>query len=91
MKLTFLGAAREVTGSCYRLELNGKNYLIDCGMEQGPNIYENETLAIKPKDVDGIFLTHAHIDHSGNLPTMVKHGYKNNVYMTKATQTTKDF
>lgn len=85
MKLTFLGAAREVTGSCYRLELNGKNYLIDCGMEQGPNIYENETLAIKPKDVDGIFLTHAHIDHSGNLPTMVKHGYKNNVYMTKAT------
>ncbi len=85
MKLTFLGAAREVTGSCYLLELNNKNYLIDCGMEQGPDIYENERLPMKAMQVDGIFLTHAHIDHSGNLPTMVKYGYKNKVYMTKAT------
>ena len=87
MKLTFLGAAREVTGSCYLLELNNKHYLIDCGMEQGPDLYENEQIPVSDiKLIDGIFVTHAHIDHSGNLPTMVKHGYKNPIYTTKATK-----
>lgn len=86
MKLTFLGASREVTGSCYYLELNNKHYLIDCGMEQGPNIYENQKLPISVAMIDGVFLTHAHIDHSGMLPALVKHGYKNNIYMTKATK-----
>ena len=87
MKLTFLGAAREVTGSCYLLELAGKHYLIDCGMEQGPDLYENEQIPIEDiKQIDGIFVTHAHIDHSGNLPTLVKHKYNNPIYMTNATK-----
>lgn len=87
MKLSFLGAAREVTGSCYLLEIANKRYLIDCGMEQGPDIYENENIPISDiKNIDGIFITHAHIDHSGNLPTLVKHGYKKAVYTTNATK-----
>lgn len=87
MKLTFLGAAREVTGSCYLLELDNKHYLIDCGMEQGPDLYENEQIPVEDiKNIDGIFVTHAHIDHSGNLPTMVKHNYNNPIYMTNATK-----
>lgn len=86
MKLTFLGAAREVTGSCYYLELNDKRYLIDCGMEQGPNIYENQKLPVDAETIDGVFLTHAHIDHSGMLPSLAKKGYKNNIYMTKASK-----
>mgnify|MGYP000538526435 FL=1 len=64
MKLTFIGAAHEVTGSCHLLQAAGK-YLIDCGMEQGPDLYENQELPIAPGDIDFILLTHAHIDHSG--------------------------
>ena len=75
MKLTFLGAAHEVTGSCTLLTANGRNYLIDCGMEQGRDIYENQPLPMAPGELDGILLTHAHIDHSGRIPLMVKQGY----------------
>lgn len=85
MKLTFLGAAREVTGSCYLLEAAGKYILIDCGMEQGPNIYENQGLPVLPSNIDYCLLTHAHIDHSGMLPAFVKNGYKGGIYMTSAT------
>ncbi len=85
MKLTFLGAAHEVTGSCTLLTANGKNILIDCGMEQGADIYENCELPISPIDIDAILLTHAHIDHSGKIPAMVNKGYKGNIYSTEAT------
>ncbi|HBE12876.1 MAG TPA: MBL fold hydrolase, partial [Clostridiales bacterium] len=61
MKITFLGAAHEVTGSCTLLHACGKNILIDCGMEQGPDIYENRDIPVAPGDIDCILLTHAHI------------------------------
>ena len=85
MKLTFLGAAHEVTGSCTLLEACGKKILIDCGMEQGPDIYENDELPIPPGSVDFVFLTHAHIDHSGKLPLLLKNGFCGEVYSTSAT------
>ena len=86
MKLTFIGAAHEVTGSCTLLEACGKHILIDCGMEQGMDIYENCELPVTPGDIDAIFLTHAHIDHSGKLPAMVAKGYKGPIYATEATR-----
>ena len=61
MKLTFLGAAHEVTGSSILIEACGRRLLIDCGMEQGPDIYENQPLPIAPGELDAILLTHAHI------------------------------
>ncbi len=85
MKLTFLGAAHEVTGSCTLLDACGKHILIDCGMEQGEDIYENEDLPIAPSELDAICLTHAHIDHSGKLPAMVAAGYDGPIYATEAT------
>ena len=85
MKLTFLGAAHEVTGSCTLLTANGRNYLIDCGMEQGRDIYENQPLPMAPGELDGILLTHAHIDHSGRIPLMVKQGYGGPIYATNIT------
>lgn len=86
MKLTFIGAAHEVTGSCTLLEACGKHILIDCGMEQGGNTYENCELPTAPGEIDAVCLTHAHIDHSGMIPAMVKNGYKGPIYATKATQ-----
>ena len=85
MKLTFLGAAHEVTGSCTLLSACGKHILIDCGMEQGEDIYENCDLPIAPSDIDAICLTHAHIDHSGKIPAVVAMGYEGPVYSTVAT------
>ena len=85
MKLTFIGAAHEVTGSCHLLEANGKKILIDCGMEQGPDLYENQKLPVAECDVDYILLTHAHIDHAGLIPLMCKHGFKGSIVTTFAT------
>ncbi len=84
MKLTFLGAAHEVTGSCTLLEAAGKHILIDCGMEQGEDIYENCDLPMAAMEIDAILLTHAHIDHSGKLPAMVAQGFKGPIYATEA-------
>ena len=86
MKLTFLGAAHEVTGSRFLLEACGKNILIDYGMEQGLNLYENTKLPIAPASVDFVFLTHAHIDHSGWLPLLYKQGFRGNIFTTEATE-----
>lgn len=85
MKLSFLGAAHEVTGSCYLLQAGGFNLMVDCGMEQGRDIYENQPLPLAPGQVDCMLLTHAHIDHSGRIPLMVKNGYKGPVFTTGAT------
>ncbi len=85
MKITFLGAAHEVTGSCTLLQANGKNVLIDCGMEQGADIYENQDLPCSPAFIDAIILTHAHIDHSGLVPQMVARGFEGPIYATTAT------
>lgn len=85
LKLTFVGAAHEVTGSCHLLQAAGKNILIDCGMEQGPNLYENPGLPIPEPDVDYVLLTHAHIDHSGMIPKLVKNGFQGEIVTTFAT------
>ena len=85
MKLTCIGAVHEVTGSCHLLEACGKHILIDCGMEQGPDLYENQELSVAPGEIDFILLTHAHIDHSGNIPLLCKHGFKGDIVTTFAT------
>lgn len=85
MNLTFLGATHEVTGSCFFLEACGKRILIDCGMEQGPDIYENAELPVKAGDIDMVLLTHAHMDHSGKLPLLYKTGFRGQVFATAST------
>ena len=85
MKITFIGAAHEVTGSCYYLEAAGKKFLVDCGMEQGPDYYENKDIPVPPGELDFVLLTHAHMDHSGNLPAIYAKGFKGPVYATEAT------
>ena len=86
MKVTFIGATHEVTGSCTLLEVNDKRILVDCGMEQGRDLFENIEIPVAPADLDAIVLTHAHIDHSGKLPFLVSQGYKGPVYSTEATR-----
>ncbi len=86
MKLTFLGAAHEVTGSCHMIEACGKYMLVDCGMEQGPDIYENQEIPVEASRIDYVFLTHAHIDHSGLLPLLYKRGFRGPIYTTCATR-----
>lgn len=85
MKITFIGATHEVTGSCYYLEAAGKKFLVDCGMEQGPNYYENMEIPVPCKDLDFVLLTHAHMDHSGNLPAIYAKGFQGPIYATDAT------
>jgi metallo-beta-lactamase family protein len=85
MYLSFIGAAREVTGSCYLLETAGKTLLIDRGMEQGKDVYENVPLPMEESKIDAVILTHAHIDHSGLLPLLYKNGFRGTVYATPAT------
>ncbi len=86
MNITFLGAAHEVTGSCTLIEANNKKILVDCGMEQGRDIYENVDLPVTAGELDCVLLTHAHIDHSGMLPKLIKEGYKGKIYSTYATK-----
>ena len=85
MRLSCIGAAHEVTGSCHLLEACGKNILIDCGMEQGPDLYENQEIPVTAKEIDYILLTHAHIDHSGKIPLLCRQGFKGDVVTTFAT------
>ena len=85
MKLTFIGADHEVTGSCHCLEACGKKILVDYGMEQGQNIFVNQEMPFVPSDVDYVLLTHAHIDHSGLLPLLYGRGFRGQIYATKAT------
>ncbi len=85
MKLVFIGADHEVTGSCHYLEVNGKHILVDYGMEQGVNPFENAPLPVNESMIDYCFLTHAHVDHSGMLPLLYAKGFRGQVYMTDAT------
>ena len=87
MKLTFLGAAREVAGSRFLLEACQKRIMVDYGMEQGVDLFENAPLPIMESEIDCVLLTHAHIDHSGYLPLLYKNGFRGVIY---ATETTSD-
>lgn len=84
MKLIFIGADHEVTGSCHYLEVGGKHILVDYGMEQGINVFENAPLPVDEAKIDYVFLTHAHIDHSGMLPLLYARGFRGQVYTTDA-------
>ena len=85
MKLIFIGADHEVTGSCHLIEACGKHILVDCGMEQGPDLYENQEIPVKAGDIDYVLLTHAHIDHSGKIPLLCKEGFRGEIISTFAT------
>ena len=85
MKLMFYGAAREVTGSCYGVEVNGKKMLIDCGLHQGQDNGFGQNFAFYPGEIDRVAITHAHIDHSGRLPLLVKQGFGGKIYATEPT------
>lgn len=88
MKITFLGAAREVTGSCFLLEGGGTRFLVDCGMRQGgrdADARNHAPFAFDPKTIDFVLLTHAHIDHSGLLPRLTREGFRGPIIATAAT------
>ncbi|MDB5012034.1 MAG: fold hydrolase, partial [Daejeonella sp.] len=87
MKLTIWGAARQVTGSMHLLQLENYNILIDCGLDYERDTYqdENENFPFLPSDIDVVILTHAHIDHSGNLPTLVRMGFEGQILCTAPT------
>ena len=86
MKLTFIGADHEVTGSQHLIETQDLKILVDCGMEQGKNIYENAELPCSYKEIDYILLTHAHIDHSGMIPSAYVNGFNGTVLCTQASK-----
>ncbi|MDR1700397.1 MAG: MBL fold metallo-hydrolase, partial [Lachnoclostridium sp.] len=85
MKLFFSGAAHEVTGSCHCMEVGEDKFCIDCGMEQGEDIFVKQELPVSPANLDFILVTHAHIDHTGLLPLMYAKGFRGSIYATKAT------
>ncbi len=88
MEIFFNGAAQTVTGSQYLLKINGKNLLLECGLYQGKraDFYaRNQSFGFPVQDLDAVILSHAHIDHSGNLPNLIKNGYTGPIYATRAT------
>ena len=86
MKITFLGAAHQVTGSRTLVEwMEGRYFLVDSGMEQGENELEMRELPVPASRIEYVFLTHAHIDHSGNLPLLYRQGFRGKVYATPET------
>ncbi len=89
MKLQFWGAARTVTGSMHLVEVNGHRLLLDCGLFQGRRkeaFERNRKMPIDPRSIDAVILSHAHIDHSGNLPTLARNGFDGCIYSTSATR-----
>ena len=85
MKLKFIGACHEVTGSCTYLEVGGMKILVDFGMEQGVDQFENAVIPCAPSMIDAVLLTHAHIDHSGLLPLLYAGGFQGEIHATQAT------
>ena len=85
MKMTFIGATHEVTGSCTYIEACGKKFLVDFGMQQGEDIFENVQIPVSPSSIDFVLLTHAHIDHSGLLPLLYSGGFQGEIHATEAT------
>ena len=89
MKIHFLGASRTTTGSMYLLELNGRKVLLECGLFQGrrgESVERNQNFPFDPRELDAAILSHAHIDHCGNLPNLYKQGFRGNIYCTFATR-----
>ena len=85
MKLTFFGAARAVTGSCCCVEVNGRKILVDCGLQQGRDEHDGNALDFAPNYIDCVIVTHAHIDHSGRIPLLVRQGYTGSIFATGLT------
>lgn len=85
MKLTFVGAAHEVTGSCHYLNVADKHILVDYGMQQGIDAFENVDLPVAENQIDYVLLTHAHVDHSGLLPLLYANGFRGQIIATQAT------
>jgi metallo-beta-lactamase family protein len=86
MKIQFCGATRTVTGSCYYLEANGRKFLVDCGLFQGKDEeLNNKEFPFNPAELDFVLVTHAHIDHSGRIPLLIKRGFTGTIYCTSAT------
>ncbi len=85
MKIQFIGATHEVTGSCTLLQVNNNYFLVDCGMEQGRDVFQNISLPVAAADITAVFITHAHIDHSGMLPRLYKEGFSGTIYATDVT------
>ena len=85
MQLHFYGADRAVTGSCHGLTVSGRRVLIDCGLQQGRDEVDNGSFPFHPGEIDDVIITHAHIDHSGRLPLLVKQGFQGAVYATDMT------
>ena len=85
MKLYFYGADKEVTGSCHCLEACGKTFLIDCGLQQGGDDEGGREFPFKASQIDFVIVTHAHIDHSGRLPLLIREGFRGRIFATGAT------
>ncbi len=85
MKLTFYGAAKAVTGSCHCVTCNGRKILIDCGLQQGKDEWNNAELEFVPSLIDDVIVTHAHIDHTGRIPLLVKQGFRGRIFCTRVT------
>lgn len=85
MKIMFIGATHEVTGSCTYVEACGKKFLVDFGMQQGEDYFENVQIPVAPSEIDFVLLTHAHIDHSGLLPLLYAGGFSGEIHSTTAT------
>src|SRR5829696_6983138 len=89
VEIEFSGAAREVTGSCHIVRTNGRTILLDCGLFQGrrkESAEKNKRLPLPTSEIDAVVLSHAHIDHAGRLPFLVRHGYDRKIHTTSATR-----
>ena len=87
-RLHFLGAIQQVTGSCYLIETDAGKILLECGMVQGeirPDIAPDKLFQFNPPDIDYVIISHAHLDHSGLLPGLVREGYRGPIFVTTPT------
>ena len=90
MKLSFYSADQCVTGTCHCLEVNGKKILVDCGLQQGRDEVDNGALPFHSGSIDYVLVTHAHIDHTGRIPMLVKQGFQGRILTTRLTANLMD-